>query len=418
MGIIYLAEDTKLERRVAIKFLPQHVTIDTNQYGRFKIEAKTAAALNHSNIATIHAIEEVEDAQTAQRQIFIVMECVKGRELKELIRGSFSQNLSSQLPVADVINYATQIAAGLNAAHKMDIIHRDIKSSNIMLTDDGQIKIMDFGLAKFGKEVESSEKKTPLTEVGSTIGTGPYMSPEQARGEEVDYRTDIWSFGIVLYELLVGQVPFSGEYEQALLYSVINDDYTPVSEYRDDIPEELQNIIIKSLQKKPENRFNSMDEILVMLKKLGSASAASKEKTAVTASKQKRAVLFGPKCTAAILVILAILFFFPLQGDNMFSRSIAVLPFENMNQDKESEYFSNGITEDFITQLSKIGNLRIISRTSSMRYRKSDKSLREIGNELNVAYILEGSVHRSDQRIRIVDQLIDSQSDEHVWAET
>ena len=244
MGVVYLAEDTKLERKVAIKFLPKHISSDSEERARFIIEAKAAATLNHPNITTIHSIEE------ADNEMFIVMEYIKGVELKDKILSS-----DEALPIIDVINYAFQIAEGLDAAHKEGITHRDIKSSNIMVTENGKVKIMDFGLAKL-------RGRTKLTKIGTTIGTIDYMSPEQAQGEETDQRTDIWSYGIVLYEMLTGKLPFKGNYDQAVLYSILNDDPMPVKEINPEVSLDLAGIIQKTLQKNPDSRYSSMSEII------------------------------------------------------------------------------------------------------------------------------------------------------------
>jgi formylglycine-generating enzyme required for sulfatase activity/predicted Ser/Thr protein kinase len=247
MGVVYLAEDTKLKRQVAIKFLPKHISANTVERKRFEIEAQAAAALNHPNIATIHAIEET------QAEIFLVMEYIEGRELKEFIR-----DRDSSLPVEEVINIATQIAKGLQTAHEKGIIHRDIKSANIMVNKKGQAKIMDFGLAKVGKGIQ-------LTKEQSTLGTAPYMSPEQIRGDEVDQRSDIWSFGVVLYEMLTGKMPFKGDYEQAVTYAIINED---PGQMEKNVPEELREIISHALEKDPEKRFQSVGQILNQLQNL------------------------------------------------------------------------------------------------------------------------------------------------------
>jgi serine/threonine protein kinase len=213
MGVVYLAEDTKLKRQVAIKFLPHHISANEEERKRFKIEAQAAAALNHPNIATIYAIEE------SDFEVFIVMEYIEGKELKSLVETRHAPSLSVEV----IINYAIQIAEGLEAAHKKGIIHRDIKSSNIMITESGIVKIMDFGLAKVGKG-------TQLTQVGSTLGTIEFMSPEQTRGKEVDHRTDIWSFGVVFYEMLTAKMPFRGDYDQAIIYSILNEEPEPLGD--------------------------------------------------------------------------------------------------------------------------------------------------------------------------------------------
>jgi len=251
MGIVYKAEDTKLKREVAIKFLPHNIDASPEERERFKIEAQAAAALNHPNIATIYAIEEIDG------ESFIVMEYINGRELEEIVR---AKGLSP-LPVDDVINYATQIADGLQAAHEKGIIHRDIKSANIMITEKKQIKIMDFGLAKVHGGVKITKEHT-------TLGTAAYMSPEQVLGEEIDFRTDIWSFGVVLYEMLTGQLPFRGEYEHAVLYAIVNENPEPVEIYRSDIPLVIIHILDRTLEKEAEDRYQSMTEIARELHRL------------------------------------------------------------------------------------------------------------------------------------------------------
>jgi serine/threonine protein kinase/formylglycine-generating enzyme required for sulfatase activity len=248
MGVVYKAEDTKLKREVAIKFLPHQISVNKEERKRFEIEAQAAAALNHPKIATIHAIEESDD------EMFIVMEYIDGVELKEKIR-------SSPLPVDESINIATQIAEGLEAAHKNGIVHRDIKSQNIMITSDGKVKIMDFGLAKI-------KGGSQVTKIGTTIGTAAYMSPEQAKGEEVDQRTDIWSFGVVLYEMLTGELPFKGDYEQAVIYSVLNDPPALISTLPPNSPDGIENVIFKMLEKDPLIRYESIDELLIDLNRL------------------------------------------------------------------------------------------------------------------------------------------------------
>ena len=259
MGIVYLAEDNKLKRKVAIKFLPPHITSNSAERKRFEIEAQAAAALNHPNIATIHAIEHSDD------NVFIVMEYIEGRELKHVIEKAKGQRADGQsltahglLPADYCLDIAAQIASGLQAAHEKGIIHRDIKSSNIMITNKGQVKIMDFGLAKMGAGIF-------LTREQSTLGTAPYMSPEQITGDEVDQRSDIWSFGVVFYEMLTGRIPFSGDYEQAVMYSILNEDPTPPGRVRNDIADDISDIVMHTLAKNPEQRIASAVDLLLML---------------------------------------------------------------------------------------------------------------------------------------------------------
>ena len=227
MGIVYKAEDTKLKREVAIKFLPHSFNVSAKDKEKLKTEAQIAAGLNHPNIATVYAIEEFGD------ETFIVMECVKGNELKELITKSPDKKIN----INDFLKYAIQITEGLNAAHKKGIIHRDIKSSNIMLSDDGRIRIMDFGLAHIHGD-------PMLTKKGSTPGTTAYMSPEQLRGEEVDFRADIWSLGIVLFEMLTGQPPFQGNFDQAIIYSILHEKPKSLKKINPEIPDELEQVIL------------------------------------------------------------------------------------------------------------------------------------------------------------------------------
>jgi len=288
MGVVYKAEDTKLKRLVAIKFLPRQIAASAEERERFKIEAQAAAALNHPNIATIHAIEEHED------EMFIVMEYIEGKELRDVIgRGE----VTSPLPVGDILNYATQIAEGLKAAHAKGIIHRDIKSSNIMVTNEGQAKIMDFGLAKIGGGVS-------LTKTGTTVGTLAYMSPEQLQGANVDHRTDIWSFGVVLYEMITGRLPFPAEYEAALSNSITNEQPEPLARYKAGVSDGLQRIVDKALDKDRETRYQHVDDLLADIKREKKSSSAAVSSVAVKKSKPRHAfVLTAAFALVAILVI-------------------------------------------------------------------------------------------------------------------
>jgi TolB-like protein/Flp pilus assembly protein TadD len=279
---------------------------------------------------------------------------------------------------------------------------------------------MDFGLAKI-KGIAN------VTKEGTTLGTTTYMSPEQAKGERVDHRSDIWSFGVILYEMITGQLPFKGDYEQAVIYSIFNEEPEPLTAIRTGVPKELERIISKALAKNPAERYQHADELLVDLKAIAKqldpdfTKSHSSSSAALPPAKNKshRGVLFGIAGVSAIIICVIALYLVWPSGESTGDRkSVAVLPFKNLSEDKSNEFFSDGITEDIIAQLSKISDLRVISRTSVMRYKNSSKSLREIGKELNVATILEGSVRRADNQIRIVAQLIDANTDEHLWAET
>ncbi len=359
MGVVYKAEDTKLKREVAIKFLPHHVLTNAEEKQRFEIEAQAAAALNHPNISTIYSIEESKD------NIFIVMEYIDGIELKQKISKGI-------LPIEESLNIIEQIGEGLKAAHRKGIIHRDIKSSNIMITQSGQIKIMDFGLAKV-------KGVSHITKMGTTLGTTAYMSPEQAHAIPTDQRCDIWSFGVVIYELLTGDLPFQAEHEAGLIYLILNEEPPAPSALNRKIPKQIDDFVQKMMQKDREKRFNNIDECLNELK----------------------AIRTGAVINAA----------------QKLKKSIAVLPFDNIGSEKENEYFGDGLTEELIVNLSKLNEIEVVSRTTSMAYKDAKKDTKTVGRELNVRYILEGSVRKFHDNIRITVQLIDVESDRQLWAE-
>ena len=265
MGIVYKAQDLKLDRFVALKFLPPHLTSSEDEKQRFIHEAKAASALQHNNICNIHEIDETEDGQ-----LFICMDYYEGDTLDKKIK-------EKPLPIEEAIDISIQIAQGLAKAHEKDIVHRDIKPANIMLTSDGVVKILDFGLAKLSTQ-------TKLTKESTTLGTVSYMSPEQAKGEEVDYRTDIWSLGVILYEMLTGQLPFKGEYESAVIYSILNDTQEPVTGLRSGVPMELERIINKCLQKNPEDRYQHVDELIVDLRSI------KRESTSILPKEEKQQI--------------------------------------------------------------------------------------------------------------------------------
>jgi serine/threonine protein kinase len=261
MGEVYSAEDTKLKRIIAIKFLSSNLLNSEAEKARFIREAQSAAALNHPNISHIYSIEEVES------QYFIVMEYIDGKTLQELIE----ENGGSPLPIEKAINYTIKIADGINCAHEKDIIHRDIKSANIMVTEKNEVKIMDFGLAKL-------INRSMLTQPGTALGTFAYMSPEQAQGEKVDKRSDIWSLGVVLYEMISGQLPFKGEYDQAVVYSIVNEEPEPVTGLRSGVPMELERIQNKAMAKFPDERYQNINEMMIDLKILKKRYLSSSEK--------------------------------------------------------------------------------------------------------------------------------------------
>jgi len=360
MGVVYKAEDNKLKRDVAIKFLPYQISSDAEERQRFEIEAQAAAALNHPNIATIYSIED------SGKDVFIVMEFINGIELKEKIKKERPELEESQ-------NIIEQIAEGLNAAHSKGIIHRDIKSANIMITQSGLIKIMDFGLAKIGGASQ-------ITKFGTTLGTTAYMSPEQARGEKVDTRTDIWSMGVIFYEMLTGDSPFKGEFDQAIIYSILNVEPESITSISKDLPIKYQHLIEKLLAKDREKRYQNVEEFLADLKETKNVKAQSDN------------------------------------GKNDIT--IAVLPFENMSSDKEIEYFSDGLTEEVIVNLTGLKGMEVIPRTTSMQFKGSKKEISRIGEELGARYIITGSVRKSQDNLRISVQRIDIINNRQLWAKT
>ena len=390
MGEVYLAEDTKLERKVAIKFLPKNISGNHDDRERFKIEAKAAASLNHRNIATIHSIEEAND------ELFIVMEYIKGVELSDKIK-------SGIIIPEETVKIAVQIADGLGAAHKEVIIHRDIKSSNIMITEDGIVKIMDFGLAK----VKGGSK---LTQVGSTIGTIAYMSPEQAKGDEVDHRTDIWSFGVILYEMLTGKMPFRGDYDQAIIYSILNEETRPAER----IDKGLQNIINKALKKNQDERYQSAWEIGEDLRTISDGG---------TVKKYKREKKTSWMIAAATIILVAVILYLFIPSSNTIKenktiKTIAVLPFVNMSPDPGQKYFSDGLSEALINVLSKNPKLRVTAQTSSFSFEGTKTDIKTIAQKLNVKNILEGSVQKSDNTLRISADLVNVDNESTLWSNT
>lgn len=402
MGGVYLAEDTKLNRRVALKFLPISLSKEPETQKHLLREARAASKLNHQNIVSIYAIEETDD------RIFMVMEYIEGRSLTELIA-------SGELTLNKVMDFATQIAEGLAAAHGAGIVHCDVKPDNIAVTSKGLVKIMDFGVAKL--------KETPSIDyIGSAPGTLFYMSPEQAQREQIDHRSDIFSFGIVLYEMLTGKLPFTGEYEAAVIYSILNETPVTMLKYNPDIPGHLSKIVSKALEKKPDLRHQTASEIIAELKE-----SPNHEKT--YAYQQQRAVRRKKVYLLVIIMLIlattygVVFHLLPETDKEIFPvrKNLAVLPLENLGN-PDDEYFADGITDAITTQLAKAGGLGVISRSSAIQYKQTETGLRQIGSELGVDYILEGTVNwdKSEQisKVKINIKLIRVADDTHIWAES
>lgn len=399
MGVVYKADDTKLKRTVALKFLPPELTRDPEAKARFIHEAQAASAMQHHNICTIHDIDETEEGQ-----LFMVMDCYEGESLSEKIAGQ-PQRLE------DALEITLQIASGLSKAHKKGIFHRDIKPANIFVTTEGEVKILDFGLAKLVGSL------TKLTREGTTMGTAAYMSPEQARGEGIDHRTDIWSLGVVLYELLSGNLPFTSEYSAAIIYTILNEEPKPLSNFRSDIPPELETIVKKMLAKNPNERYQNLDEVIWDLQNLKEPQKVLPNtyliRKFLTRNRHKVIVTAG---ALFLLAIIAIFISLRIQKPESIV-SIAVLPLENLSGDSDQDYLAAGLHEELIVDLSKLSGLkRVIARASVMRYRQTDKALSEIAKELNVGAMVTGSVVKMADRIHVTVQLIESTSEKQLWA--
>jgi len=399
MGVVYKAEDTKLKRTVALKFLPPELTHIPDVKERFMREAQAAAALDHPHICTVYEFDEAEE------KAFISMAYIEGQSLRKKIE-------SGPLELDEALRIATQVAEGLQVAHKKGVVHRDIKSANIMVTEDNQAKIMDFGLARMSGG-------TLITQEGMTMGTIAYMSPEQARGEEVDFRTDIWSLGVVLYEMFGGQLPFKGEQDQAVVYSILNKQPKPITDLRSEMPTSIEQVVAKALEKNPDERYQQINDLLDDLRSISAGIIPDEIKVRLRKSKllrRKRAILYAG--TAGLIIIMAVIALSLFTGRAEAIDSIAVLPLENLTGDPEQEYFVDGVTDELIGQLAQIGALRVISRRSVMQYKGADKPLAEIARELNVDAVVEGTVHQVGESVRIRMQLIDVLPEErNLWAE-
>ncbi len=390
MGIVYEAEDTTLERRVALKFLPEDMASDESALQRFQREAKAASALNHPGICTVYAIDQ------HQGRHFIAMELLEGETLDQRIR-------RGALDVASIVDYAIQMADALESAHAKGIVHRDLKPANIFVNHRDRVKILDFGLAKIdlskkaaseaGSGMVTAVRQADLTNAGATIGTVAYMSPEQARGLPTDARTDIFSFGTVLYQMATGILPFKGETSAVIFEAILNRDPQSVQELNSSLPPAFATIIEKALEKDRSLRCQNVSELktdfMRLKKKLESGGRdAARESSRGDSSPDRRK-----------------------------ESAVAVLYFENLSDLKEDEYLRDGVTEDIITELSKIKNLKIFSRATVLAYRDKPATPGQIGQQLGASYVLTGSIRRAGNRLRINTQLVDTQTDFPLWTE-
>ena len=390
MGVVYEAEDTNLGRHVALKFLTPAMAGDESLLQRFQREARAASSLNHPNICTIHGIEQFESEH------FIVMELLVGESLADRIR-------RGPLDIDSLLTLGVQIIDALESAHSKGIVHRDLKPANIFVTSRGQAKILDFGLAKIAKmdrlalganadsQLPTAVRRDDLTQAGSTLGTVSYMSPEQARGEVTDARTDLFSFGTVLYQMATGVLPFQGETSAVVFDSILNRDPAPVNQLNPSLPPELSRIIGQALEKDRDLRYQGATDLKTALKRLKRDLDSGRH--AADSSGMRRA------------------------ASTLRDHSIAVLYFENLSGMKEDEYLRDGITEDITTELSKIKGLQTFSRAMVLAYRDKSVTAGQVGQELGASYVLVGSLRRAGARLRINAQLVDAATDFPLWSE-
>jgi len=419
MGEVYRARDSRLDRDVAVKVLPERLSEDPSALARFEREAKAVAALSHPNILAIH------DFGRDRGILFAAMELLDGQTLRERLNGG-------SVPPRKAVDYALQIAQGLGAAHEKGIAHRDLKPENLFVTKDGRVKILDFGLAKLLPAVSGTESGTAAptqaagTEPGVVMGTVGYMSPEQVRGQPADHRTDIFSFGAILYEMLTGQRAFRGGSAVETMNAILKDEPPDAGKLEPEVTQSLDRIVRRCLEKSPAERFESARDLAFALSEAASATPTFETTRRQPAGRPRpsiRSIAIG-----SVAVVLLVVLFTVDAGHvrkRLFGRvppsgriqSLAVLPLTSFSSDPEQQFFADSMTEAIITDLAQIGALRVVSRTSVMRYKRTQKSVPEIAKELGVDAVVEGSVERAGNRVRITAQLIRAATDQHLWAE-
>jgi serine/threonine protein kinase/tetratricopeptide (TPR) repeat protein len=377
MGEVYRAHDTRLGRDVALKVLPVDVASHADRLARFEREARTVAGLNHPNIVVLYSVEDADGVR------FLTMELAEGQSLDKHV-------VPDGMPFARVLDLGIALADALTAAHEKGVVHRDLKPANVMVTREGRVKVLDFGLAKLTAEdsgLEGTQAATvapPLSGAGQVMGTVPYMAPEQIRGGAVDARTDLFALGILLYELAAGRRPFTGATPADVSSAILRDTQEPLSRWRADIPGDVERIVARCLEKNPRARFQTALDVCNELRRA------------------KQALETGT----------------PAKPPATTVPSIAVLPFANMSSDEENEYFSDGLAEELMNMLAKIRGLRVAARTSSFHFKGKTPTIAEVGSALNVATVLEGSVRKSGNRVRISAQLVKVSDGYHLWSET
>jgi serine/threonine-protein kinase len=442
MGEVYLAQDTKLDRKVALKLLPEEFAQDTGRMQRFVREAKAASALNHPNIITIYASEQVDTAN------FIATEFIDGETLRQRMQ-------SSPMQLGEVLDIAAQVASALGAAHAAGIVHRDIKPENIMVRRDGIVKVLDFGLAKLTERLppESVDTEAPTraainTEPGVVMGTTIYMSPEQARGMRVDARTDVFSLGVLLYEMVAGCLPFSGSTSIEVLATLLGDkEPQPLARYSQEVPVELERIVSKALRKNRDERYQTVKDLHLDLQSLKQEleferrmerSVPPKSKSGAGLEEQRNAKTVGESAVrptvqersaiklsqrSVVITIVALLIIGLVAGAYLYFvrergeaiNSIAVLPFVNASGDPNMEYLTDGIAESLMNSLSQLPNLKVMSRNTTFRYKGKEQDAEKVGKELNVRAVLSGSLKQIGDQIVISVSLDDAVDDHQIW---